>query len=110
MQCELFLTLSLFVEKEKPCLKKRIINLFDEYRVMRINIYDRKLNKAKGDEPVTRLCCAECGKVVEYHEEVCLDILNSVMHKDCYALQYALKDFGSFRYIVDKYGFFETLR
>ncbi|TMN20816.1 hypothetical protein [Lentibacillus cibarius] len=68
------------------------------------------LIKQMGDGSVTKLCCAECGNVVEYYEEVCLDVLNSVMHKDCYALQYALKDFGTFRYIVDKYDFFETLR
>ncbi|WP_163970402.1 hypothetical protein [Oceanobacillus halotolerans] len=56
------------------------------------------------------LRCANCGQIIAYSDAVCLDVLNSITHKKCYDLRFALKDTGTFQDIVNKYSFFKELR
>ncbi|WP_164670227.1 hypothetical protein [Virgibacillus doumboii] len=57
-----------------------------------------------------RLYCPKCKKIVKGHENIVLDILNTITHKECYHLGFALKDYGSFKKVAEKYDFFDDIK
>jgi len=57
-----------------------------------------------------RLRCGNCKEVVRLKERIFLDELNTVIHQKCYSSNFAIKDRGTFREIIERHSFFEDLR
>ncbi|WP_430494104.1 hypothetical protein [Rossellomorea marisflavi] len=56
--------------------------------------------------------CAGCGKSYEKKDEVALDIIHTVLHKNCTVSSKGLEiiDEGTFEEIVNRYDFFNEKR
>jgi len=58
----------------------------------------------------TTLHCATCQKIVYLHENVNLDKLNTITHAECTTVkQNMIKDSGTFKAMIEKYPFFDTV-
>ncbi|ASN06343.1 hypothetical protein CFK40_15605 [Virgibacillus necropolis] len=54
-----------------------------------------------------QLYCPKCSNLVVVNDYVILDILNTITHKKCYDLCFAIKDYGTFEELVSKYIFLD---
>ncbi|WP_231514940.1 hypothetical protein [Oceanobacillus salinisoli] len=53
------------------------------------------------------LYCPICQQQVEGNDKVVLDTINTITHKTCFNLEFALKDYGTFEEMVKRYEFFK---
>ncbi|MCU5068332.1 hypothetical protein [Bacillus pacificus] len=54
---------------------------------------------------IEMLCCSSCYEEVRLEEEVTLDIMNTITHRNCEPTNFLIKDIGTFQEIANKYAF-----